>query len=258
MCFCKLSPMRVVIAPKYQHLEDFLRSVAQGDYQREEVWRNRRNTVELVRVGDVPLVVKKYKRPTLANCLIYTFFRKNKAQKAWENAFLFQKLGLETATPVAYMVRKKWGFFHTAWFVSEYLPYPGIEDAYLACSTDVEKKELVEAFVDFTLHLHELGIVHRDYNRGNILVHRDAHGYHFALIDINRLWLKKNPGVRLSMRSLQMLNLDWMNLAGLLPRYAEGRHFSLDDCVFYLSRSKHQHTLQSHIKHGFKRFIGLE
>jgi hypothetical protein len=54
--------MRVVIAPKYQHLEDFLRSVAQGDYQREEVWRNRRNTVELVRVGDVPLVVKKYKQ----------------------------------------------------------------------------------------------------------------------------------------------------------------------------------------------------
>ena len=250
--------MKVVIASKYQYLESFLHAVVQDDYQREKVWRNRRNTVELVRMGDVPLVVKKYKRPTLANCVIYTFFRKNKAQKAWENAFLFQQLGLETAAPVAYMVRRKWGFFHTAWFISEYLPYPEIDEAYEACSSDAEKEELMSAFVDYTLHLHSLNIVHRDYNRGNILVHKEADGYHFALIDINRLWLKHTPNVELSMRSLMMLQLEEPELGVVLQKYAEGRGFDVEDCEHAISRLQRFHEVRSKIKHGFKRLIGLE
>lgn len=250
--------MQVVVAPKYKYLDGFFHAVAQGDYPREKVWRNRRNTVELVRVGDTPLVVKKFKRPTLANCVIYTFFRKNKAQRAWENARLFQQLGLETAGPVAYMVRKKWGFFHTAWFISEFLPYPEIDEAYKACGSEAEREELMTAFVDYTLHLHALKIVHRDYNRGNILVHKEADGYHFALIDINRLWLRHTPDVMLSMRSLMMLKLEEPELDIVLQKYAEGRGFDVEDCEHTISRLQHVNEARRKIKHGFKRLIGLE
>lgn len=248
--------MKTVIAPEYQHLEGFIRAVPQGGYPREKVWRNRRNTVELVRVDGEPLVVKKYKRPTLANCVIYTLFRKNKAQKAWENALLFQAKGLETAAPVAYIVIKKYGFVHTCYFISQYLDYPTIDEAVAQLTTDEERHELGRAFVDFTVRLHESRIVHRDYNQGNILAHREADGWHFALIDINRLDLDRTPGLQESMKSMEMLHLDLRALGYVVPEYAHQRGFDPSDAAYYLLREQHRHRFRSRVKHAFKRLIG--
>lgn len=247
--------MKVVIAPAYQHLESFISAIPQGNYSCEKVFCDHRNRVELVRVGDLLLVVKKFKRPTLANCVIYTWFRKNKAQHAWENAYLFKKQNLETAEPVATIVRKKYGFFHTAWFISEYLPYPDLEEVFQTYETDEEKEALIDDFVAYTLHLHALGIIHRDYNRKNILVHKEIDGYHFAMIDINRLWLKKNPGVRLSMRSLRMLHMNDEVKEKLLPKYAEERGFSVEDCQHYLDRIEHYDAIRHQVKTALKRLI---
>ena len=247
--------MKVVISPAYNNLESFIMAIPQGDYPCEKVFCNHRNTVELVRVGEQRFVVKKFKRPTIANCVIYTWFRKNKAQHAWENAYLFKKLGLETADPVAYIVRKKFGFFHTAWFISEYLPYLDIEEVFLSCETKEEKEALIDAFVDYTLHLHELGIVHRDFNKGNILVHKEADGFHFAMIDINRLWFIKNPNVQLSMRSLLMLKMNDEAKEIILPKYAKKRGFNVDDCRHYLYQFEHYNSFRHQIKTAFKRLI---
>lgn len=247
--------MKVVIAPAYQYIESFISAIPQGDYSCEKVFSDRRNRVELVRVGDLFLVVKRFKRPTIANCIIYTWFRKNKAQHAWENAYLFKKYGLETAEPVATIVRKKYGFFHTAWFISAYLPYPDLEEAYQACETKEEKEVLIDAFVAYTLHLHALGIIHRDYNRKNILVHKEADGYHFAMIDINRLWLKRNPDVRLSMRALLMLKMNDEAKEMILPKYAEGRGFSVEDCQIYLDKIEHYDAFRHQVKTALKRLI---
>lgn len=247
--------MKVVIAPAYHHLESFISAIPQGDYPCEKVFRDRRNLVELVRVGDMLLVVKKFKCPTLANCVIYTWFRKNKAQRAWENAYLFKKLNLETAEPVATIIRKKFGFFHTAWFLSEYLPYPDLEEAFVACETNEEKEALIDAFVAFTLHLHALGIIHRDYNRKNILVHKEADGYHFAMIDINRLWLKRNPDIHLSMRSLMRLKMNEEAKEMFLPKYAKGRGFCVKDCQLYLDKIEHFDVIRHQVKTALKRLI---
>ena len=247
--------MKVVISPAYNYLESFINAIPRGEYPCEKVFCNHRNTVELVRVGEQRFVVKKFKRPTIANCIIYTWFRKNKAQHAWENAYLFQKLGLETANPVAYIVCKKYGFFHTAWFISDYLPYPNIEEVFLSCETKEEKESLMNAFVEYTLHLHELGIVHRDYNKGNILVHKEADGFHFAMIDINRLWFIKNPNVQLSMRSLLMLKMSDEAKEMFLQKYAEKRGFNVEDCQRDLHQFEHYKTFRHQIKTALKRLI---
>ena len=115
--------MKVHIHPHYAAYESYIRAIPSEEYEREEVYCNRRNTVERVRFGDKDFVIKKYKRPALINCLIYTWFRKSKAQRAFEYAELFLQRGIETAPPVAYIEIKKNGFFHTGYFISEYLPY---------------------------------------------------------------------------------------------------------------------------------------
>ena len=81
--------MKVHIHPHYAAYESYIRAIPSEEYEREEVYCNRRNTVERVRFGDKDFVIKKYKRPALINCLIYTWFRKSKAQRAFEYAERF-------------------------------------------------------------------------------------------------------------------------------------------------------------------------
>ena len=64
--------MKVHIHPHYAAYESYIRAIPSEEYEREEVYCNRRNTVERVRFGDKDFVIKKYKRPALINCLIYT------------------------------------------------------------------------------------------------------------------------------------------------------------------------------------------
>ena len=132
--------MKVHIHPHYAAYESYIRAIPSEEYEREEVYCNRRNTVERVRFGDKDFVIKKYKRPALINCLIYTWFRKSKAQRAFEYAELFLQRGIETAPPVAYIEIKKNGFFHTGYFISEYLPYPLVTDMFGMEMEEEEKK----------------------------------------------------------------------------------------------------------------------
>ena len=114
---------------------------------------------------------------------------------------------------------------------------------------------MIDAFVAYTLHLHELGIIHRDYNRKNILVHKEADGYHFAMIDINRLWLKRDPDVPLSMRSLLMLKMNDEAKEMLLPKYAQGRGFSVEECQRSLDKIEHYDAFRHQVKAALKRLI---
>ncbi len=88
--------MKVHIHPHYAAYESYIRAIPSEEYEREEVYCNRRNTVERVRFGDKDFVIKKYKRPALINCLIYTWFRKAK-RSAPLNMQNFSATGIETA-----------------------------------------------------------------------------------------------------------------------------------------------------------------
>ena len=164
--------MKVHIHPHYAAYESYIRAIPSEEYEREEVYCNRRNTVERVRFGDKDFVIKKYKRPALINCLIYTWFRKSKAQRAFEYAELFLQRGIETAPPVAYIEIKKNGFFHTGYFISEYLPYPLVTDMFGTEMEEEEKKRLRHDLVDFTLQLHLNKVLPLDYNPKNIFYKR--------------------------------------------------------------------------------------
>ena len=53
--------MKVHIHPHYAAYESYIRAIPSEEYEREEVYCNRRNTVERVRFGDKDFVIKKYK-----------------------------------------------------------------------------------------------------------------------------------------------------------------------------------------------------
>lgn len=244
--------MKVYIHPHYAIYESLIRAIPAEEYEREEVYCNRRNTVEKIRLKDKLFVLKKYKRPALINCLIYTWFRKSKARRAFEYAELFLQRGIETAAPVAYIEIKKNGFFHTGYFLSEFLPYPLVADANKTDMSQEEKDKLMYDLVLFTLKLHLNKVLPLDYNPKNIFYHKENDKYNFALIDINRLKLGKVPGIRQSMNGFSQLGIPASDFTKVLPWYADRRGFDLEECIFFTLFSRLKWKKQRQFKNYIK------
>lgn len=228
--------MKVCIHPDYKQYEKEITALPRGEYARDEVYCHRRNTVERVTWGGRQFVVKRFKRPTLANCVVYTLFRKTKARRAYEYAGELLRRGIETARPVAYIEQRRYGFFHTGWFVSEYLSYPLMQDLEQMPLTPEEKRQVGKDFLDFTARLHGMGILPGDYNLGNIFFHREAGEahYRFALIDINRLKIGHVPDARSSVRFFEQLGVNVSKSVEAIGYYAGLRGFDTDRCLFYI------------------------
>lgn len=237
------------INSEYECLTDFILNVPEHNYEADKVFCNHRNTVEKVSIGGREFVVKRYKRPTWANCVIYTFFRKNKAQRAYMHAVTLDEMGIDTPKPVAYITQKRYGLFHTGWFVSEYQPYVSLADIMTSPEYSGIKEPVLGECVKFTSMLHNKGVVHKDYNPNNILVHfsEESGKPLFSLIDINQMSIGKRPGIYESVISFLQ---NTMRIEDVLPAvryYARLRNMPFSLCRFACYRF--------YVHRGIKRFI---
>lgn len=239
--------------PDYKECEDLIRQIPEGKYEPTKTFCNRRNTVELVMCGGKAFVVKRYKRPTWANCLVYTWWRKTKARRAYEYAVEMLARGFETAFPVAYIEERRWGIFHTGWFVSEYLPYPLLKDVPQMDLPEQEKLQIADDFIHYTASLHEQGILPCDYNSGNIFFHKEGGRYRFALIDINRMQIGHTPGERQSARFFDQMGVSISQAIGAIDQYASLRGFDADRQIFFIlvhrMKKQWERSLKKHILH---------
>lgn len=158
------SCVKTVVHPDYAYLEDFVRRLPQEEFPIDHVFCDRRNTVVATHEQGIPMVVKKYARPTVFNCFIYTFFRPTKAKRAYRYAMRLERCGVETAAPIGYVHVYRWGIFHTGYFLCRYLPYPTL--ASIKGLNEVEKQQLCDDFIAFTAFLHRHKLIPGDYNPG--------------------------------------------------------------------------------------------
>lgn len=108
--------MKLTLHPDYKYLEAFVRSIPSHGYAEEEVCWNRRNIVERVKAHDgFEVIVKRFKPVGFIKGLIYTFFRKSKARRAYENALYLLSQGVDTAFPIAYIEERRMGIFHAGY-----------------------------------------------------------------------------------------------------------------------------------------------
>ncbi len=176
----------IVIAPESQAQEKEIKAIINGETKALKTFCNQRNTVYLVNNGNEQWTVKKFKRPTIANCFIYTLFRPSKAKRAFNYAYKLIEKGIATAQPIAYAEESKNGFFHTGWYISRYLPLPSLND--IENLDETERQKLLTDLARFTAAMHSQGIIDYDYNTSNIFWEKQADGHYlFTLIDINRM-----------------------------------------------------------------------
>lgn len=245
------------INKNYIQYKGFIESLPTHNYNVEKVYCNHRNVVELVDVNGVKFVVKRYRKPIWFNRIAYTFFRKSKAERAYGNALYLLDHDITTPTPVAYIIQKKGGLFHTAWFVSAYQPYKPLAEVYPNIRDEKECDLLWKGLATFMVRMHQMGIFFLDNNMGNVLVHRQCTDYLYSLVDINRMEIGQIPSLCKAMRAFDQMELNVLTLLKPLAYYAEQRNFDLDRCVLAALESRNSRHRRERLKYRIKDFISL-
>ena len=197
--------MKITINPAIRHVQPFIERLPEVFPVSGEVLHEGRNQIRAFDIGGESLVVKRYKRPHLFNRVMYSFFRKNKARRAYEHALRLRGMGFDT--PLPQTMRR--------------FPAP-------------DTLPVLEAFARFTVRLHEQGICHEDFNQTNILWEYDgtAGNYRFQLIDINRMRFHARP-LRPDecMINLRRLSCPAVPFLYILDRYADIRGWDINDTL---------------------------
>lgn len=177
--------MKVVIDHKFNNLTDFISEIpALMDKGEGEVIYDKRNKVVKFQCQGQTLLVKRYKNVNAIQQVVYTFFRRTKAERAYLFAQIYANRGIDTPQRVAYMERKRRNLFLTGYFVS--LEVEGIEAHLLLREVKDYDPTLAEAVAKQVVHMHSRGVLHGDLNLSNFLCRTETDGYHFTMIDTNR------------------------------------------------------------------------
>ncbi len=178
--------MKTVIAEQYIKYTKFINSIPLlFNTDNGEVLKDKRNKVRRLHHDGLTFIAKRYKRVNFIQSIIYTHFRRTKAERAFLFADEFHKRGVSSPRAVAYMEDYERGRFTVGYFVYE-------ESKGKEVFQELVKKEqfdhaLADAVIDYIVFMHSRGVLHGDLNSANFLYTIDAEGkYHFDMIDTNR------------------------------------------------------------------------
>ncbi len=201
----------------FHSLSPFVSDLANSFSQIGKVMEKGRNEVRVIELENYKVVVKSYERINWINRLIYGFFRKSKACRAFENASLLMDKGITTPMPVAYVDYFNFGILKKSYFVSLYVNCRSTNKLFALPIN--ECKEALEAFSRFTYQLHRSGIFHADYTLNNVLYSKVNEEYIFCLVDNNRMRYQKYTQKR-ALRNLRRIKLPLDKYAVVAMEYA--------------------------------------
>lgn len=209
------------------------------------VIHNGRNQVRVITGPDgKDYVIKRYHQPSWFNRIVYTFIRQPKAVRAYNNALILVKNGIETPQPIAYILEKK-ALLKESYLITERCTYPNL--LYVWGDEITEGREdAMRAFGRFTGKMHEAGILHLDYSPGNVLYQRNGANTVFSIVDINRMHF--GPiSIKHGCSNLARLWGTEAMFHLIAEGYAQVRHTQEDLC-FHLMWNAHQRFWKHRVK----------
>lgn len=247
--------MDITINPRYEHLRPLILKLPASNIVPDHVFCDNRNMVWQQRLGDVDVVVKRFKRPTLINCFVYTYLRPNKGIRAYRNAMRLHSLGIDSPEPMACLVQKHHGLVHTVWFMSLFSPATTLHDAYLQSDGQV-REHLVKSYLDWAKNLLDHGVLQLDNNSRNTLVSLDADGnYHFALVDINRMRFVKHVTRKQAVAFFNCIYLNLPETFWLLHQYTDIPEDQLQDAMMQSIMIRKRRQMIINLKKPLKALI---
>lgn len=178
------------IAPEFAALTDFVASLPQRFESGEgEVIYDGRNQLRRFVVDGQRLIVKSFRTPNFINRIAYGWLRSSKAQRSFEYAARLRSLGIGSPAPVGWITERRGLLFGRSFYacLESALPYTYKDIMAGTLAPDLEHRAL-EAIGLTTARLHDAGMLHKDYSRGNILFGPTADGnISVEIIDLNRI-----------------------------------------------------------------------
>lgn len=240
---------KIFITPSYYQLSDFVYQIPETFDTLGKIVHDGRNQIRIVDIEGISVVIKYFKRITLANKFIYAHFRKSKAQRAYEHSELFLSKQINSPQPVAYINCFDKGLLVKSYYVSLYTDYRPIEDLLTLPFTEFRKP--LETFGRFTYRLHKNGLFHQDYNIGNILFKLVDNQYDFTLIDNNRLKIQPYT-LEKSLKSMCRLYLPAECLDVVATGYADAAGVDKTLIINSVSRYREQYMKAVAVKLKWK------
>ena len=222
----------MLINPKYQHLKEWLERLPEDFERLGEIIYDKRNQLRVIPAPDGTLVnAKRYCVPHAINRVVYSLgIRQPKGRRAFIYPSRLLERGIDTPEPIAYIEpRNRLGLLRETYFVSVQSPLRHTLYEF-GDAREGTYEEMAHELGLFTATMHEREVLHLDYSPGNILWDKDEQGYHFAVVDINRMHFGK-VDIEQGCAALRRL---WgpKRFVELIARsYAAARDFDEDEAV---------------------------
>ncbi|MDR0845505.1 MAG: lipopolysaccharide kinase InaA family protein, partial [Tannerella sp.] len=188
-----MGKLKITIASEYQKnkaLQQFVEALPLVFEKEGALVYDKRNVIKCFSPdasGDIlsNVIVKQYKRPNLIQRIVYSFFRRSKAERSFRNAAELRNRGIDTPREIAFLEQWSGGLFNYGYYVSDADYAPPIYDR-LTAPPEFDRT-MASDFAAFAVELHVKGILHHDLNSTNVLYHNCGDHFHFSVIDINRM-----------------------------------------------------------------------
>ena len=250
---CNEPVMRIVINPRYQRLSYFINELPMKFDTSGETLYQGRNQVKAFQVQGYPIVVKRYKRPSFIQRVIYSWFRPTKACRAYNFAFRMQKLGIQTPEAIAYIEINRHGLFIDSYFVSlrcndtPLFPILVNEPQY--------DKQLAHELAIYIVELRKKGFLHGDLNLANILYRQENGKPIFTFIDTNRSHFIKSPTPKVCLKNLMRITHRIDLLREIVQTYAEQRGWDAVKSCDQVEAMLHHFERKRAYKYQLKKII---
>ena len=140
-----------------------------------------RNTIFRLVDDGQPLAVKYFAKSGILKRIIYTFLRKSKARRSFENSQRLLQLGIGTPQPVGYREVYRGGLIAESFYVCRHID--NCRD--LRWWEDGDDSDVtLPLLAQLMARMHRAGVLHRDFSPGNIVYDQN---HNFYLLDVNRM-----------------------------------------------------------------------
>lgn len=229
-------PRRIVVNPALDEaaLRGFVATLPLRFAHTGTVLHKGRNELRRMNAAGLDVVVKAFRIPNAVNRLAYGLLRASKARRSYEYAFRLHALGIGTPRPVAYYTERRLLLFGRSYYVSltSDCPYTYAD---LSRRDFPEREEILRAIARTTAQMHEHGLLHKDYSRGNILFHPEAGGVRIEIIDLNRIRFGR-VGIEAGCKNFERLPASPEMLAIMADEYAAARGFDPTVCLQLMTK----------------------
>lgn len=184
---------KIKINPKYEHLRSFIESIPDVFEEKGREIYHLRNVIKVLTAPDGTIInIKRFHQPRSLNRLIYSWnIRVPKGQRAYDYSFLLNQKGIQTPEAVALIEeRNSLNLLGYSYLITQQCDFPhtlyDVKDAKAG-----EYEQLAKSLAHYAAKMHLAGIMHKDFTPGNILWKSDHEGFHFMIVDINRMYFGK-------------------------------------------------------------------